>query len=96
MNLRLSSQRFYFRLWFYVLPSICFLAITYARFHSPVLTVLSREYDATFYIGVAILTTLIWVLVAEHNHLCQLDDLFKEYSGIKKVFSSCVRARMWY
>ena len=76
MSLRLSSQRFYFRLWFYLLPAVATFAAMYLRFHTDLFAGLSMEHDDRFYIGVAILTTLIWNLVADQNRLCQVDDLF--------------------
>ncbi|MGA9565864.1 MAG: exopolysaccharide biosynthesis polyprenyl glycosylphosphotransferase [Candidatus Korobacteraceae bacterium] len=89
MSLRLSSQRFYFRFWIYSLPLIAILLSAYVRFYSHLLVGLSMEYEPRFYVVVILLTTLMWILVAEQNHLCQVDDLFQEYTGIKKVFSSC-------
>lgn len=47
------------------------------------------DYDPRFYFAVTIFTGFVWALAAEHNHLCAVDDLFLEYTGIIKVFSSC-------
>lgn len=89
MNLRLSSQRFYFRFWIYLLPLDAVGVATYLRFHSRIPSGLSMDYEPRFYVVVAVLMTLVWILVAEQNRLCHLDDLFQEYTGIKKVFTSC-------
>jgi Undecaprenyl-phosphate glucose phosphotransferase len=90
MNLRLSSQRFYFRFWIYLLPLIAVGVATYLRFHTRMLSGLSMDYEPRFYVVVTVLMTLVWILVAEQNRLCHVDDLFQEYTGIKKVFASCV------
>ena len=90
MSLRLTSQRFYFRLWFDSLPIVCVLLAMYLRFHTNLFTGLSMDHDDRFYFGVAILTTLIWNLVTEQNRLCQVDDLFQEHTGIRKIFGSCL------
>jgi Undecaprenyl-phosphate glucose phosphotransferase len=89
MSLRLSAQRFYFRLWIYILPPISIGVATYARFHGQRSSRLPMDYDPRLYVGVAFLTTMLWILMAEQNRLCQVDDLFQEYTGIKKVLSSC-------
>ena len=89
MNLRLSSYRFWLRPSMYALPLLSFAAAGYLRLLTARLVPLPFAYDPRFYFSVVALTSLIWALVAEHNHLCQVDDLFQEYTGIKKVFSSC-------
>jgi Undecaprenyl-phosphate glucose phosphotransferase len=87
MSLRLAAQRFYFRCFTYVLPLVAMLLATGLRFHT--LAGVTRDYDSRFYVAVAVLLMLAWIISAEQNRLCQLDDLFQEYTGIKKVFAAC-------
>lgn len=89
MTLRLSAQRFYFRFWVYLLPLISISLATYFRFHTHLLSGRSAEHDLRLYIGVAVFTTMAWIMVSEQNRLCHVDDLFQEYTGIKKVLASC-------
>ena len=89
MSLRLATQRFYLRCWTYSLPVVSMLLATGLRFRSSVFGELPNVYDLRFYIAVTVVMTLAWIIAAEQNHLCQMDDLFQEYTGIRKVFAAC-------
>jgi len=70
MSLRLSAQRFYFRFWVYLLPLISIGLATYGRFHTRLSSGLSMDYDLRLYVGVAVFTTMAWILVSEQYRLC--------------------------
>jgi Undecaprenyl-phosphate glucose phosphotransferase len=36
-----------------------------------------------------LLTTLVWVIAAENYRLCDIEELFQEYTGIHKAVSAC-------
>lgn len=89
MSLRLNSYRFYMRMWYYVLPLLAFAIAGYVRF-SLLRSRLSRsDYELRFYFALLVLTTLVWVITAESYRLCDIEELFQEYTGLKKVLSAC-------
>ena len=67
MSLRLSAQRFYFRLWIYLLPLISVGLATYIRFYTRLLPRVAVDYAPRLYVGVALFTTMAWILVSEQN-----------------------------
>jgi Undecaprenyl-phosphate glucose phosphotransferase len=73
----------------YSLPLVSMLLSILLRFHTDIFAGLSRDYDPRFYAAVTVLLILAWIIVAEQNRLCQLDDLFQEYTGIMKIVSAC-------
>lgn len=89
MTLRLNSYRFYIRLWTYLLPLMAFVAAAYVRFGWLRRTLAQRDYDPRFYFVVLLLTTLVWIIAAEGYRLCDIEELFQEYTGLKKIISAC-------
>ncbi len=90
MTLRLNSLRFYLRLSCYLMPLTAFAAAAYIRF-VPLRSVLSQtEYDPRFYFGVLLVASLVWAIAAENCGLCDIEELFQEYTGLKKTISACV------
>ncbi len=89
MTLRLNSYRFYMRLWCYSMPPIAFAIAAYTRFDLFETKLGARDYDPRFYLVVLLLTTLVWVIAAENYRLCDIEELFQEYTGIKKALSAC-------
>lgn len=90
MTRRLKSFDFYIRLWHYLLPLLAFAVAAYVRFFSIHFEEHPPEYDPRFYFIVLLLTTLVWAIVAEHQRLCNLDELFREYTGIRKSTAACL------
>ncbi|HEY4960251.1 MAG TPA: undecaprenyl-phosphate glucose phosphotransferase [Terriglobales bacterium] len=89
MTLRLESYNFYIRLWNYLLPLMAFAMAAVVRF---VLIDIGREpseYDPRFYFAVLLFTTLVWAITVEQWQLCNTDELFREYTGIRKSVSAC-------
>ena len=85
MTLRFKPYGFYSRIWLYQLPLLTFLAAAYARFYDLRLHPLPISHNNGFYIISCLLTTVIWCIAAEHNRLFDIDELFKENTGIHKV-----------
>ena len=48
-----------------------------------------KDYNPSFYFAVLVLTLLVWVISAESYRLCDVDELFQEYTGFKKAISAC-------
>ena len=88
MTLRFNSYRFYFRLWFCLLPSVAFSLAAYARFNNLPWRAAQPGLDSRFYLIVCLLTTLVWLIVAEHNRLFHIDELFQENTGIRKTVAA--------
>ncbi len=89
MSLRLSSQRFYLRACFYLLPVLAFGTAIYIRFHNDVEALLDQGWR--FYVGTILFASVVWAIAAERDHLCQLEDLFHEYTGVSKCLSACAQ-----
>lgn len=90
MTLRFNAYRFYFRLWFYLLPLLAFSMAAYLRFFNPEFGLHPVEYDPRFYFVVLLLTTLVWSMLAEHYRLSQIEELFLENTGIRRTSSAVV------
>lgn len=89
MSLRLGPHRFYMRLFFYLLPALAFATATYFRFFSNQFNTLPPDRDPQFYLIILALMTVIWAIAAERHHLCQIEDLFQEFTGLRKTFLAC-------
>ena len=89
MTLRLNLYRFWFRLWMYMLPLIAFAISAYIHFFHMTAALSVVDYNPVFYFAVLLFTTVIWSIIAEHNHLCDVDDLFSQYTGTWRAFSCC-------
>jgi len=90
MTLRLNSYRFYLRLSCYSLPLLAFAVAAYIRVVLLRNLLVLREYDPRFYFVVLVIATLVWVIAAETYGLCDIELLFREYTGLKKVIPACV------
>jgi len=89
MTLRLESYNFYIRLWHYLLPLSAFGIAAFVRFVLIDIGKYPSEYDPKFYFAVLLLTTLVWAIAVEHWRFCDTDELFREYTGIRKTISAC-------
>jgi len=91
MTLRLNSYRFYLRLSCYFLPLVAFTIAGYVRLvllrHVLVPMV---DYDPRFYFVVLLMATLVWAIATETYGLCDIEQLFREYTGLRKVIPACV------
>jgi len=88
MTLRFNAYRFYFRLWFYLLPLAAFSAAAYLRFFNLAPGLRVVDYDPRFYFVVLLLTTLVWCNLTEYYRLSHIEDLFLENSGIRNTTSA--------
>jgi len=89
MTLRLTSYRFYLRLWCYLLPLLAFSITAYVRFGLLQAALVQKEYEPRFYFAVLLVTTLIWAFAAEAYHLCDMEALLQEYTGVTRAASTC-------
>jgi exopolysaccharide biosynthesis polyprenyl glycosylphosphotransferase len=89
MTLRLESYNFYIRLWNYLLPLMAFGIAAFFRFVLIDSARYPSEYDPKFYFAVLLLTTLVWAIAVEQCQLSNTDELFREYTGIRKSVSAC-------
>ena len=89
MTLRLASYNFYIRLWHYLLPLLAFLIAAYIRLSWFDVDRYPAEYDPKLYFAVLLFTTLVWAIAVEQQRLCSIDELFREYTGLRKTVSAC-------
>ncbi len=89
MTLRLNSYRFYIRLWCYLQPLVAFATAAYLRFGLFRSLLPQKDYEPRFYFEVLLLTTLVWAIAAESYRLCDIEELFQEFTGLKKAVSAC-------
>jgi len=90
MTLRLNSYRFYLRLSCYLLPLVAFAVAAYIRLELLRHRLVQRDYDPRFYFVVLVIATLVWVIAAETYGLCDIELIFREYSGLKKAIPACM------
>ncbi|MGB8769285.1 MAG: exopolysaccharide biosynthesis polyprenyl glycosylphosphotransferase [Candidatus Korobacteraceae bacterium] len=89
MVLRLSYYRFFIRLCCYPLPLFAFIAGAYVRFLSDKLGLSPFAYDLPFYVALLGYTSLVWVIAVEHYQLCNIEEFFREYTGLRKAGAAC-------
>lgn len=89
MILRLSYYRFFIRLCCYPLPLFAFIVGAYLRYLSDRLGLSPFVYDLPFYIGLLAFTTMVWIIAVEHYQLCNIEEFFREYTGLKKAAAAC-------
>jgi Undecaprenyl-phosphate glucose phosphotransferase len=85
MTLRFSAIRFYFRLCIYLLPLAAFALTLYLRFFAASIDLQSVDYNPHFYLVVLLIITFCWAIVTERNKLTQIEELFRENTGIRKA-----------
>lgn len=85
MVLILNRYRFLLRLCTYALPLMAFAAagallpgFRYELYQSPV------------YILLVSTTLTVWGAAAEHYQVCNIDELFREWTGIRRAFPACM------
>ncbi len=88
MGLRLSLYRFSLRAWFYALPPLAFFVAFFFRaeyrsYHQ------WTQSEWGFHLIVVAFVSLVWAVAAERNRLCEIEDLFQEYSGFYKCLFAC-------
>jgi Undecaprenyl-phosphate glucose phosphotransferase len=89
MILRLSYYQFFIRLCCYPVPLFAFIAGAYVRFLSDKLGFSPFAYDFPFYVGLLAFTTMVWIIAIEHYQLCNIEEFFREYTGLKKAAAAC-------
>lgn len=89
MTLRLNSYRFYLRLTCYLLPLFAFGTAAYVRLVALRHVLVQPDYDPRFYFVVLLVATLVWAISAETYGLCDIELLFREYTGLRKAIPAC-------
>jgi len=88
MRRRLNYYHFYLRVVAYLLPFLAFEGAAYAR-------LLWRRWqpspaaDSFSYVNLLLLTTVVWVMMAEHYEVTSVEELFRERTGIRAAFAAC-------
>jgi Undecaprenyl-phosphate glucose phosphotransferase len=85
MGLILNRYRFLLRLCIYTLPLMAFAAAgaLLPGFHDPL-------YESPVYILLISTTLAVWGMAAEHYQVCVVDELFREWTAIRRVFPACI------
>jgi FlaA1/EpsC-like NDP-sugar epimerase len=89
MNLRLKSYKFYMRRWHYLLPLLAFSIAAYVRLFLVDTERHPADYEPRFYVAVLLFTLSVWAIAVEQHRLCSTEELFREYTGIRKSVSAC-------
>lgn len=90
MSLRQKSFGFYIRLWQFLLPAAAFGIAALVRLLAIRFDGHPGEIDPRFYLAVLTFITLVWAIAAEHQRLCDIDELFRENTGIRKSLTACL------
>lgn len=88
MTLRLKSYDFYIRLWHYLLPLLAFAVAAYVRLVAMNTELPRADYEPRFYFAVLLCATVLWAAAVEHWHLCSIEGLFREYTGMQKSIAA--------
>jgi len=88
MGLRLSLYRFSLRAWFYTLPLLPFFIAFFFRYEYSFYRAWTQS-EWAFHLIVVAFASLVWAIAAERNRLCEMEDLFQEYSGFYKCLFAC-------
>lgn len=83
MVLLLNRYRFVLRLFAYLLPAFAFVCT------AALLSSYSKVYRSEEYVYLLVLTTICWSVAAEHCGVCGIDELFREFTGIRAAVSAC-------
>src|SRR5206468_39105 len=86
MILRLRFYRFWLRTCNYALPLISFIITGYIWFSAPI-PWLNREHRE--YAVLLMWTTAVWAVVAENHRLSNIEELFRENTGLRATLSAC-------
>ena len=83
---RFNLYSFYLRLITYLIPVIAFAVAGHICFH-----VLGMAgFSGTRYLLLMVLTTLLWMIVAEHHKLTSVTELLHENTGLRSTISACI------
>jgi len=87
MTSRITLYNFYLRLMVYSLPTLAFALGFYLTFLSGLR--IEGTYNLYHYIRLAIVTTFVWSIAVERNHLATVSELFEDYFCLRRVTTAC-------
>jgi len=87
MTSRITVYNFYLRLLVYSLPTLAFALAFYLTFFAGLRS--EGSYVLYHYIRLAIVTTFVWSVAAEHNNLATVSELFEDYFCLRRVAAAC-------
>src|SRR5271157_5354663 len=88
MGLRLNPHRLLLRAWFYVLPVLAFSVAFFLRANFGDQHAWTQS-QWGFHLIVVAFASLVWAIAAERNRLCEIEDLFQEFTGFYKCLFTC-------
>src|SRR5258708_4801602 len=86
---RLHRTRLLLRFVTFSLPSVAFALAAYLRFSLASKYLLVARVDSYAYIGLLLFATITWVLVVEHYHVCDLEQIFAPAGKTKRTLVAC-------
>jgi len=89
MRQRLNYYHFYLRVVAYALPFLAFESAVYIRLLWRRLQ-LTSGVDSFNYVNLLLFTTVVWAMTAEHYGVTSVEELFRERTGIRAAFASCI------
>jgi Undecaprenyl-phosphate glucose phosphotransferase len=86
----LHRTRLLLRFVTFSLPFVAFALAAYLRFSLASKRMHTQVTDPLAYIGLLLVATIMWALVAERNHVCDLEQIFAASGKTKRTFVACV------
>ncbi len=86
---RFNRTRLLLRSVTFFLPAAAFALAAYFRFSFGALFLRTEPIDPFAYIGLLIVATISWVLMVEHYHVCDLEQIFASSGKTKRTLAAC-------
>lgn len=86
---RLNRTRLLLRFATFLLPSVAFALAAYFRFSFAAMYVRTTTIDPFAYVGLLLVATIMWALVVEHYHVCDLEQIFAPSGKTKRMLVAC-------
>jgi Undecaprenyl-phosphate glucose phosphotransferase len=86
---RLNMARLSLRFITFLLPTAAFALAGYVRFYFAPVYVVTTPIDVFAYIGLLLVATIMWALVVEHYHVCDLEQIFASSGKTKRTLVAC-------
>jgi Undecaprenyl-phosphate glucose phosphotransferase len=86
---RFNRTRLLLRSVAFLLPLAAFVLAAYARFSFGAFYLPTDSIDPFAYIGLLIVATITWILVVEHYHVCDLEQIFAPSGKTKRTLVAC-------
>jgi Undecaprenyl-phosphate glucose phosphotransferase len=86
---RFNRTRLLLRFATFSLPAASFAIAAYLRFSFAAKYVRTEPIDPFAYIGLLLVATIMWALVVEHYHVCDLEQIFAPAGKSKRTLAAC-------